>query len=127
MKYLDKAIEGAYRCLESKGLFLISTPNLGSWINRALLLFGYQPRDIEVSNKIIAGVHKSYGNIRPVGHVHPATLTCMMKLLEAYGFTILNVWGTKTTYQPNMIVKLIDSVLARKASLATRFFIIAQK
>jgi hypothetical protein len=80
-----------------------------------------------VSNKIITGVHKSYGNIRPAGHLHSATLACIKRLLEAYGFTILNVWGTKTTYQPNMIVKLIDSVLARKASLATRSFIIAQK
>jgi len=127
LNYMDNVIKEAYRCLEPKGVFLISTPNLGSWINRLLLLFGYQPRDVEISNKFIVGVHKYYGNIRPVGHVHPPTLKGIKELLIMYRFTILRIWGTRTTYQPNIIFKLIDSILANKASLATRFFIMAEK
>jgi ubiquinone/menaquinone biosynthesis C-methylase UbiE len=39
----DNVISEAYRVLKQKGLFILTTPNLASWVNRLLLLFGYLP------------------------------------------------------------------------------------
>jgi ubiquinone/menaquinone biosynthesis C-methylase UbiE len=39
----DNVIEEAYRVLKVPGFFILTTPNLASWVNRLLLLFGYLP------------------------------------------------------------------------------------
>jgi ubiquinone/menaquinone biosynthesis C-methylase UbiE len=45
----DHLIDEAYRVLKSRGLFVLTTPNLAGRVNRLLLLFGYQSWGTEVS------------------------------------------------------------------------------
>ncbi len=39
----DNALEETYRILKPDGIFILTTPNLAWWINRLILLLGYQP------------------------------------------------------------------------------------
>jgi hypothetical protein len=36
------------------GHLLLTTPNLASWVNKLLLVFGYQPYNCEVSTEVLA-------------------------------------------------------------------------
>ncbi len=45
----DDLLMEVRRILRNGGYFLITTPNLASWINRLLILLGYQPRFPEPS------------------------------------------------------------------------------
>jgi ubiquinone/menaquinone biosynthesis C-methylase UbiE len=66
----DNLLREAWRCLKKGGYFLITTPNMASWYNRILLLFGHPILGIDLSNEwrykypfgvtsVISG-HKSY-------------------------------------------------------------------
>jgi len=90
----DGFIEEVYRILKSDGDAIITTPNLSSYFNRFLLLFGYQPYHSEVSNKEsgfglgliykILGRSK-YGN-KTAGHLRIFTLKALREFIEFYGF-----------------------------------------
>ena len=78
----DHMIKEAYRVLKKGGYFLVSTPNLASWVNRIVMLLGYQPYNAEVSTEILAGVlWRAYSFIKPSGHIRPFTLRALIELL----------------------------------------------
>jgi len=56
-------LENIKKILADQGYFLISMPNLSSWVNRLALLLGYQPRDLEISTKKLYGVAPPYRNL----------------------------------------------------------------
>jgi len=85
----DNALEEAYRVLKSGGTFIVTTPNLSSWMNRIYLLLGYQPPDMEVSTKIRVGNPWRTGSLS--GHIRPFTALAMKELLEYYGFTVKQI------------------------------------
>jgi ubiquinone/menaquinone biosynthesis C-methylase UbiE len=68
----DNALEEAYRILKPDGIFILTTPNLAWWVNRLILLLGYQPYWSEVSTKYNVG--KLFRNINePLsGHINIA-------------------------------------------------------
>jgi 2-polyprenyl-3-methyl-5-hydroxy-6-metoxy-1,4-benzoquinol methylase len=45
----DHMLREVHRVLNSHGQFILSTPNLASYVNRLILLLGYQPYNVEVS------------------------------------------------------------------------------
>lgn len=92
--YFDHVVNEIFRVLKCGGYFLVSVPNLASWSNRLLLLMGYQPRDIEVSQTIVVGAHKHYSH-KPIGHIHAITLRALRDLMEFYGFKTIKVSGGK--------------------------------
>jgi len=47
----DNALEEVRRVLKPGGLFIITTPNLAWWVNRLVLLLGFQPYWTEVSTR----------------------------------------------------------------------------
>ncbi|RLE90890.1 MAG: class I SAM-dependent methyltransferase [Thermoprotei archaeon] len=120
----DNIIAEAHRVLTKKGYFIISMPNLASWVNRIALLLGYQPRDVEISQRISPGILPLYGG-GGIGHIHSATLKAMKELLEFYGFDIVLVKPLAPKIK-NKLVLVIDKVLGRFASLSRRFIIIAK-
>ena len=85
----DNALKEAYRVLKSGGIFIITTPNLSSWMNRIYLLLGYQPPDMEVSTKIRVGNPWRTGALS--GHIRPFTALAMKELLAYYGFTVKQI------------------------------------
>lgn len=135
LTYFDNIIKETYRILKSNGAFLLSVPNLGSWVNRFSLLLGYQPRNLEVSRFKLVGVHKTYHNlyeeISPVGHISSCTLRAIKELLAYYNFKVVKCWGTGVVPSPdlklNLVVKVLDAILSKKTTLSVRFILIAEK
>jgi SAM-dependent methyltransferase len=126
MVYWDGPFSEAHRVLKPHGYFVISLTNLGSWDSKLSLLFGYQPRHVEVSSKYLVGVLPFYKVPVPVGHVHTCTYKALTEMALRYKFRVRYAKGLKTTH-PSRIVRIIDSLMARKPSLATRYLVALEK
>jgi len=125
--YWDRPFSEAQRVLKPHGYFVISLTNLGSWDSRFSLLFGYQPRHIEISSKYLVGVLPFYKKVPvPVGHVHTCTYKALKDLALCYKFKVRYARGLKTTH-PSRIIRIIDSLISRKPSLATRYLVALEK
>jgi SAM-dependent methyltransferase len=122
----DRPFSEAQRVLKPHGYFVISLTNLGSWDSRFSLLIGYQPRHVEISSKYLVGVLPFYKVLVPVGHVHTCTYKALKDLASCYKFRVRYARGLRTTH-PNRIVRIIDSLMARKPSLATRYLVALEK
>lgn len=139
LKFYDNLINEAHRVLKKNGLFLISTTNLASWVNRLTLLFGYQPRNLEISKQGIFGVNRIYYKVYvstcPIGHISGATYYALKGLLEAYGFSVVKDFGGGVVLSPDFksntitgkLAMFLDSIFSTKASLSIRLFILAKK
>jgi len=124
----DNMLKEAYRVLRKGGYLLISTPNLASWINRLLLLLGYQPYNVEVSTEAVIGVLYSKGVFgSPAGHIRAFTLRALKGILTRYGFRIMKTSGAPGVDPKNCIFRLLDKMFSMKASLARRLIILAVK
>jgi len=115
LRFFDNSVKEAYRILKPRGLFLVSIPNLGDWVNRIRLLLGLQPHSVQISER------------HSIDHIHSCTLNTMEKLLAEYGFVSLKAFGAKAVYRSNILLELLDKIFSKKPSLSVRFFIIAQK
>ncbi len=142
LKFFDNVIGEVTRVLKHGGIFFISIPNLGWWINRMCLLLGFQPPEIEISKKYAVGLPKFYPRQESIEYVHSATLRGIKEFLALYGLEIIKVFGAKipysymdakipSTHKRNKIlkglVKTIDSVLSKRISLCVRLLLICQK
>ena len=128
LRSFDPMIVEIRRVLPRGGMALISLPNLGSWHNRLALLFGYQPRDVEVSDAVLAGALPYYRGHPPSGHIHTVTVRAFSELMSFHGFRPVQItggsWATRTT---KPILLAIDRLLSRRVPLARRFFYLGQK
>jgi len=116
LKFFDNPIKEAYRTLKPGGLFLISIPNLGDWVNRIRLLLGLQPHSVQISRALTS-----------IDHIHSCTLSTLENLFIYYGFIPLKAFGSKAIYRSNKILEFLDMFFSEKPSLSVRFFLIAQK
>jgi 2-polyprenyl-3-methyl-5-hydroxy-6-metoxy-1,4-benzoquinol methylase len=122
----DHALEEAYRLLRPGGLFVLTTPNLAWWVNRLVLLTGYQPYWSEVSIKY--NVDKFFRNLnKPLsGHLRLYTLKALRELLQLYKFKVIKIKGA--SYPHNKFLDLIDRVISSLSpSLAEILVIVARK
>ena len=128
--FYDNTVAEASRVLEDGGWFLLSMPNLGSYLNRVALLLGFQPREVEVSREVSAGLMPLYRSApskgAPLGHIHAATLRSMRELLEHYNFKPITVEGFSPDFG-SLTVRLLDTVFGNIPSLSRRFIILAQR
>jgi len=88
----DHLLEEIYRVLKVDGCLLITTPNLASWYNRVLLLFGYQPFFTSIS---IRHTYPKPVPIHSCGHLCSYTLGALKFLLEKYHFKTVKCTGLK--------------------------------
>lgn len=128
--WYDTMFSEAARLIRPGGWFLLSAPNLGSYVNRAALLMGYQPRDIEVSWEVATGMLPAYRRAdsqgKPLGHVHSTTLRSMTELLEHFGFEIV----VKSGFSPDFgsrLLKVFDRTVGLVPSLSRRFIVLARR
>jgi len=124
----DNMLRESYRVLKGGGYLLISTPNLASWINRAILLLGYQPYNVEVSTEIIPGVpYRGVTTDKPAGHIRAFTLKALKEFLKHNGFRIAEIAGAPGVYPKNRFFRQLDRLFSLRASLARRLIILAVK
>jgi SAM-dependent methyltransferase len=128
LPWFDDFLIECARVLEPRGWLMLSMPNLGSYLNRAALLAGYQPRDVEVARSSVPGILPLYRTPKqrsPVGHPHVATLRAMRALLVTVGFEVVAVRGFGPHGQGAQ--RLFDVVFNRFPSLSRRVLLLARK
>ncbi|MEM2512589.1 MAG: class I SAM-dependent methyltransferase, partial [Ignisphaera sp.] len=124
----DNMLKEAYRVLRKGGYLLISTPNLGWWINRAVLLLGYQPYLTNCSLYYDVGKF-----LRPLktgctgGHLRLYTFRALKELLEVYKCHIVKVKATTISIVPTWI-RPFDALIAKlRPSLGLNIVMLARK
>lgn len=107
------------RILHSSGKLILVTPNLASFTERILLLLGFQPQNIEVSQI------EKFGSIRktpPVGHFRGFTWGALREMLLYHGFEV-QIFKTSTYYTGHL--KLMDLILGWvRKTLASLFVLV---
>lgn len=113
----DAALAEVRRVLVPGGHFLLSTPNLAAWFNRALLLIGVQPLFSEVST---TGIYGRPGH-DVVGHLRLFTRRALAEFLVASGFIEVGIAGLPYHGVPRPLSP-VDRWLCRVPSLASVLF-----
>jgi ubiquinone/menaquinone biosynthesis C-methylase UbiE len=133
-KSYDNLLGEVNRVLRPGGIFVLSLPNLGWWVNRASLLLGYQPPNISVSMKYTVGMPSFYPRQEPTKYIHTVTLRALKELLEKYGFKTVKVFGGREHSYDDIhnriargFVKTTDRILSKSVSLSIRLFIVSKK
>ena len=119
----DFAILEINRVLRTNGSLIVSTPNLGAWYNRLVLLIGFQPFSVEVSTR------ENFGRVLrktslPVGHIRSFTLPALVQFLRRYGFRTKLVNGCYFDHAP---LVFLDKLFSRIPSLASDLIVLAEK
>ena len=123
----DNMLSEAYRVLSPDGVFLLSTPNLASGINRLLILMGYMPYFSEPSLRYCAGILKrDKKNSNPSGHLRLYTLKAVKELLQFYSFKALKFYGSNAGYKSRAL-KIVDVAFSKTPSLASGIIVLAKK
>lgn len=131
----DHLLQETRRTLTDDGVVVITTPNLASWLNRILLLCGWQPFETGTS------IYHEVGRPRflrlgegggMAGHLRLYTMRALRELLQAHGFQILGVAACPAkegerkswpwVYTP---LFLLDGALTIRPSLGHRMVIAA--
>lgn len=131
LKEVDTYVSEMYRVTAPKGYLLITTPNLASWLNRALLLFGNTPFFMEPSFQQTMPSIRILGktfpdpSMPPSGHLRLYSAPMLSFLLSLHGWSTVKTWGVSSLTHP--IVKGVDRLFTRIPNLASGVIILAQK
>ena len=132
LKDVDMYLEELHRTAAPNATLILTTPNLTSWLNRILMLFGRQPLWLEPSLRKLLPIVNVCGltfpqNLAeaPSGHLRLYTLNMLKKMLALYGFETSKAMGCTLLTKP--ILKQIDQVLSSFPSLGIGIIIVAQK
>jgi SAM-dependent methyltransferase len=121
----DFALQELSRILRVNGTLLVTTPNLASWFNRGLLLFGIQPIFTETSLHVNLGRRFQFlGQWRPTqGHLKIFTRAALREMLVGNGFTVDRIRGA--AFAEANRFSWLDSFFTRFPSLASDFVVSA--
>lgn len=103
----DDLVEDLVSLLRDDGVLLLSTPNLGYWLNRVLLLFGISPFFIENSSRVKLGRRTRLLGQHNVteGHIRLFTYRAMRDFLTLHGLRLLRTRATPVwNFPPDRIV-----------------------
>lgn len=132
LRDIDQNLLEINRVTKKGGVLILTTPNLASWMNRILILFGKQPWYLDPSLRKTLPIF-SIGNFTfpenldsyPSGHLRLYTLDMLQKLLKAYGFKVVDVQGRIMLRK--IFLKQIDQVFSFIPELAFGLIVKAEK
>ena len=130
----DCMINETSRVLRPGGIFVTSVPNLGWWVNRISLLFGFQPPHVGVSSDRAVGLPGFYPRQKATKYLHSLTLRALKEILTLHGFDVLKVYGGRengyeTMHNPILrgVVAASENLLSRSSALAVRIITVSRK
>jgi len=127
----DAMLREVHRVLCPGGMFVLSTPNLCAWFNRALVLGGVQPVFAETSTTTTLVGAGRLGRFKrdptPVGHLRLFTLRALTDLLRLHGFCVTDTRGAIFDEGFPKPVLAVDRVFRRLPSLAALLVVAASR
>lgn len=129
----DDFVKELNRILKTNGYVVLTTPNLASWHNRLLLLFGYTPAFLDST------VYTKVEPFELCGHVRLFTKRTIKNLFESFGFEVEKMEGVHLLFVSDKnaverygkltlnLLDKINSFFGRFPSLATVIIIKARK
>ena len=124
----DNCLREINRVLKHSGVLVMTTPNLASFVNRIVLLGGYQPYFAETSLECAEGYFfgKRYRHTTS-GHLRLYTLKGLKGLLLDHGFQVVHAFGVPSVKNVPKTVLWVDRVLRRFPSLTINMALYARK
>ena len=123
VKDVDTYLTNINQVIKDDAILILTTPNLASWFNRILLLFGRQPFYLDPSLRKTLPIFSYFGrtfpenlNNMPAGHLRLYTLDMLKKLLNLYGFETKQVLGAPFLRKP--LIGRFDELMSKFPSLA---------
>jgi len=121
-------IAEAYRVLKKEGLFILTTPNLASWVNRLMLLFGYLPVHYGCSLKYDLEKRPLQSASGPCEHIRLYTFKTLKKHLETYGFKVIYSTCYPIGYvSSHFVIKMLNRIFSIRKTLGTGMLFVAVK
>jgi methionine biosynthesis protein MetW len=122
------------RVLKKNGVLVVSVPNIASWYNRMLLLFGFLPLFVESGSREAYGT--PFGEVN--GHVKAFTKKSIVEMLEKNGFVVERVSGSGFSKTDAGLKKgkaarlaplffLTERIASKSPGLATNILVKARK
>lgn len=112
----DRLLEEVARILRPDGYALLTTPNLASWRNRLVLLFGWQPFGTEVSTRTRVGNPRVVQAV-PSGHIRVFVPRALRELSEMCGFWVEYLGGLVVDGSSGDWIEIasrtVDKIIAR--------------
>lgn len=109
--------------MRADGILVLSTPNLGYWVNRLLLLMGISPLYLENSAEAKLGrFTRRLGQGNPTeGHIRLFTYRALREFVERLDFVVIQATATYTwRFPPDRLVARLSHSLAPTNVLVLR-------
>jgi 2-polyprenyl-3-methyl-5-hydroxy-6-metoxy-1,4-benzoquinol methylase len=134
----DNLLKEIHRVLISGGILVMSTPNMGCWINRLLLLFGYYPAGMSISIQTSLEGASDLIKRQPQNTIEEAkfdyhcklyTFGAIKALFKVHNFNIVRIKGYYGVQSPsqNFMIRAVHILFERTLSSMAQFILVMAK